>query len=72
MSMTDLSLISHNEIDKDRANIHGMAIPAPSGTWSNAAYQSSSDSEGVATRFEKTARNDLAVVIVAATILWIR
>jgi transposase len=26
----------------------------------------------VATRFEKTARNDLAVVTIAATVLWIR
>ena len=43
-----------------------------SASTSSAASESSSSSDCVATRYEKTARNYLAVVTIAAFVLWLR
>jgi len=71
--MTGLSLISHDKIDKELS----CKYPRDGHFYAQrhlveCCFSKLEQFRRIATRFENTARNYLAVVIIAATILWIR
>jgi len=57
---------------RDRSNIRSTNISTHSATSIECCFSKLKQFRRVATRYEKTARNYLAIVTIAATMLWLR